>query len=232
MAIKKKIATCCLKLPSQIIYSLSFSRGLVDIDRILGEWGEWAGRDGSSSVPVCSLGGADGGGIEWLDTPSHREAAPLTHHCYDGTRALLLASPVVPASSLIAPVWIYFSVGRPLPLGSMLFGLEWARSLGKCKADCLKCDTCWPPLSSLLGAREPCFLGWQWVGGAGESEGSLCVAGKGFWCSSSRSRHWAPAGSSGSLSVVQVRCGPWPSTLGCGDLGTRTELKLILGWKL
>lgn len=99
-----------------------------------------------------------------MDTPPHREAAPLIHHCYDGTRALLLASPVVPASSLIAPVWIYFSVGRPLPLGSMLFGLERAHSLWNCKADCLKCDTCWPPLSSLLGAREPCFPagnGWE-----------------------------------------------------------------------
>ena len=230
MAIKK-IATCCLKLPSQIIYSLSFSSGLVDIDRILGEWGGWAGRGGSSSVPVCSLEGADGGALSgWTPHPTGRLPL-LTHHCYDGTRALLLASPVVPASSSIAPVWFCFSVGRPLPFGWMLFGLELARSSWKCKAHCLKCDTCWPPLSSLLGAREPCFPGWQWVGGAGESEGSLCVAGKGFWCSC-RSRHWAPAGSSESLTVVQVRCGPWPSTLGWGDLGTRTELKLILGWRL
>ena len=94
----------------------------MDIDRILGEWGGWAGRDGSSSVPVCSLEGADGGGVEWLDAPPHGEAAP-SDPCYDGTRALLLASPVVPASSLIAPVQICFSEGCPLPLGWML--LDW-----------------------------------------------------------------------------------------------------------
>ena len=58
-------------------------------------------------------------------TPRHTGSLPhLTGHCYDGTRALLLASPVVPASSLIAPVQIYFSVGCPLPLGWMLFRLE------------------------------------------------------------------------------------------------------------
>lgn len=141
-------------------------------------------------------------------TPHRTGRLPLlTRHCYDGTRALLLASPVVPASSLIAPVQIYFSAGCPLPLGWMLFRLERTRSLWKCKAHCLKCGTCWPPLSS-LGAREPCFPGWQRVGGAGESEDSLCVAGKGCGGSSSRSWHWAPAGSWGSLTVLQVRCGP------------------------
>lgn len=142
-------------------------------------------------------------------TPRRMGRLPLlTRHCYGGTRAPLLASPAVPASSLIAPVRIYFSVGRPLPLGWMLFRLEPARPLWKCKAHCLKCGTCWPRLSSLLGAQEPCFPGWQRVGGAGESEGSLCVAGRGCWGSSSRSWHWAPAGSSGSLTVLQVRCGP------------------------
>lgn len=59
----------------------------------------------------------------WTPHPAGRLPL-LTHHCYDGTRALLLASPVVPASSWIAPVWIYFSVGHPLPFGWMLFGLD------------------------------------------------------------------------------------------------------------
>lgn len=204
----------------------------MDIDRILGEWGGWAGRDGSSSVPVCSLEGADGGGVEWLDAPPHGEAAPSDPSLLWWNKG---AAPCISSGACVlfdcsCPDLLLR--GLPLAFGLDVVRLEWACSLWKCKAHCLKCGTCWPPLSFCWEPESPASpagSGWEeqervkapfvWLGRAAgtllaEAGTGLLLGPRGHWqCS-----RWG---------VV-----PDQAHFGCGDLGTRTESKLILGWIL